>query len=272
MTKFTFSRAAVRRQATAESFQRWESYYQGGAVTSLVRRGNAIQAEVEGSQYEPYRVHVTFDEGGVIGVACSCPYDWGGWCKHIVAALLACIEEPDSVEERPSIDEMLIDLDRDQLQDLLLHLATRDAYLADEIAGQIELLRSPVPDSRSDVPPSRRTPVDPKPIARQVRATLHSLDHMRRSEAYWHVGDVVDQVGHLLGQIRDFIEGGDGNNALVLLEAVTQEYVKGWLYLDDSDGYAGGFFRDLGEAWTEACLVADLSPEERERWAQRLAR
>jgi uncharacterized Zn finger protein len=42
--------------------------------------------------------------------------------------------------------------------------------------------------------------------------------------------------------------------------------------MDDSDGYASGFFDELGDAWTEACLVADLSPEEREVWAQKLTR
>jgi hypothetical protein len=93
---------------------------------------------------------------------------------------------------------------------------------------------------------------------------------MRRSEAYWHVGDVVNQVRQLLSQVQDFIKAGDGRNALVLLEAITDEYMEGWHYLDDSDGYAGGFFGDLGEAWSEACLVADLSPAERREWAQRL--
>lgn len=72
MTIPSFSEAAVRRQATAESFRRGESYYQGGAVVSLVQRGSVLQAEVEGSQYEPYRVRIIFDEGGVTSAACDC--------------------------------------------------------------------------------------------------------------------------------------------------------------------------------------------------------
>jgi uncharacterized Zn finger protein len=93
------------------------------------------------------------------------------------------------------------------------------------------------------------------------------------SEAYWHVGSVVDQVRQVLGQVWDFIEAGDGRNALLLLEAITDEYVENWTYLDDSDGLASAFFSDLGEAWTEAGLVAgDLTAEERDRWAQTLTR
>ena len=101
MTIPSLSEAVIRRQATAESFSRSESYYHRSAVVSLVQRGKVLQAEVEGSQYEPYRVQVTFDEGGLTGAVCDCLYDWGGWCKHIVVALLACLREPDLVEERP---------------------------------------------------------------------------------------------------------------------------------------------------------------------------
>jgi uncharacterized Zn finger protein len=95
---------------------------------------------------------------------------------------------------------------------------------------------------------------------------------MYPSEAYGYVGSVVSEVGELLDQVRGFIEAGDGNNALVLLEAITDEYVAGWIDLDDSDGYASDFFDELGEAWIEACLEADLAPEEREVWAQKLTR
>ncbi len=274
MTISSLSDATIRRQATAESFSRGENYYQRGAVISLVQRGNVLQAEVEGSQYEPYRVRVTCDEGGITSAVCDCPYDWGGWCKHIVATLLTYLHEPDLVEKRPTLDDILTDLEREQLQDLLLHLATRDPYVADEIESQIAL-RQTAPDEAnapSKDSPRRHTPVDPQPIRRQVSGILHSLDRMRPSEAYWHVGSVVDQVRQLLHQVQGFIKAGDGRNALVLLEAITDEYVEGWLCLDDSDGYAGGFFGELGGAWTEACLAADLSSEEREQWTQKLTR
>ena len=89
MTTPGLSEATIRRQATAESFRRGQDYYRRGAVVSVVRRGDVIQAEVEGSHYEPYRVRLTFDQRGITTATCSCPYDWGGWCKHIVASSLA---------------------------------------------------------------------------------------------------------------------------------------------------------------------------------------
>ena len=93
---------------------------------------------------------------------------------------------------------------------------------------------------------------------------------MRPSEAYWQVGAVVQEVGQTLQTAWEFIHAGDGPTALAILEAITDEYVRGWTELDDSDGYASGFFQDLGEAYTEAILSADLTPTERDTWARKL--
>src|SRR5712692_7388031 len=115
--------AIIRQNASAESFQRGQEYLQAGAVDSLTRRGNVFEADVEGSQPVPYHVRVMVDAGGITAATCTCPYDWGGWCKHIVAALLAWQHQPESVEERPDLAVVLADLGREQLQAVLLRLA-----------------------------------------------------------------------------------------------------------------------------------------------------
>jgi uncharacterized Zn finger protein len=162
------SEAAIRQYVTAQSFQRGQDYYRQGAVISLVQREDELQAQVEGSQYTPYQVRITFDAGGITGAICSCPYDWGGWCKHIVATLLACLHEPEEIESRPGLEELLADLDREQLQGLLLNLAGRSPELVDEIEARLALLRAGPADSQA-APSERRTPVDPQPFRRQVR-------------------------------------------------------------------------------------------------------
>ncbi|MBN1890418.1 MAG: SWIM zinc finger domain-containing protein [Thermoflexales bacterium] len=258
----------IRQQATDQSFQRGRDYYRSGAVGSLVQRGSTIQAEVEGSQCEPYHVALSFDAGGITGAYCNCPYDWGGWCKHIVAVLLACLHEPASIQVRPPMEEALTGLGRDQLQTVLLKLAEAMPGAIEAIENHLDLLR-PAPPAQ-DTPQARRTSVDPRPIRRQVRSILGSLDHLDPSAAYWHVGDVVNQVRQMLDQVRDFIEGEDGNNALLILEVITDEYIRGWTGLDGSDGSTGAFFDELGPLWTEVILTADLSAEEREAWVWRL--
>jgi uncharacterized Zn finger protein len=218
---------------------------------------------------------MSFDEGGITAVACSCPYDRGGWCKHIVAVLLTCLHDPDEIEVRPDLEELLTDLDRAQLQELVASMAAHDPDLVDEIERWVLAVGRTLDEAeetRTGVPPPRRTRVDPQPIRREVAAILHSLDRMRPSEAYWQVGSVVSEVGQVLSQAKAFIEAGDGENALLYLEAITDEYVKGWFYLDDSDGIASGFFEELGAAWTETALGAELSPAERKQWARELTR
>jgi uncharacterized Zn finger protein len=98
-----FTEGMLRQYASTESLSRGLKYFQEGAVVSLRRRGNVLEAMVEGSEPEPYWVRIVTDAGGITSAECDCPYDWEGWCKHIVAALLACIRQPDSVEARPSL-------------------------------------------------------------------------------------------------------------------------------------------------------------------------
>ena len=107
-------------------------------------------------------------------------------------------------------------------------------------------------------------------MRRQVRQSLLGLDRMRPSEAYWHVGAVVGDVRRTLDRAWAFIKAGDGPNALAILDAITDEYLDGWEMLDDSDGEVSGFFGDLGPAWAEALLTAELSPTERRSWAGKL--
>jgi uncharacterized Zn finger protein len=261
--------ASIRQHASADSYHRGREYYEQGAVLSIVRRDQQLQAEVEGSQYEPYRVQITYDAGGITQALCTCPYDWGGWCKHIVAALLAALYSPATVEERPSMQTLLAGLEREQLQALLLHFIERQPELADVVEAQVHMVRMQ-PARDASVPQQRRTPVDPNIFRRQVRTILHSLDRMRSSEAYWHVGAVVHEVRQVLEQAQGFVAAGDGRNALAILEAITEAYVADWAELDDSDGEASAFFEELGAVWTEAVLTADLTTRERRTWVQKL--
>jgi len=133
--------ATIRSGASSESFSRGRDYYDRGAVANLTLRDDMIEGTVEGSQYTPYRVRVTFDQGGIAAATCTCPYGLGGWCKHIVAVLLAALHNTSEIERRPSLETLLAGLDRTQLQTLLLSLAERDPDMADAIERQVVLLR-----------------------------------------------------------------------------------------------------------------------------------
>src|SRR6266496_1337074 len=175
-------------------------------------------------------------------------------------------------DAHPSLESLLSGLNRDQLQSLLLKLGEQEPSLTEAIERQAALLQTsqPTPSSPKAVPKPHIT-VDPKVVRRQVRSIIHSLDRMRRSEAYFQIGAVVNEIGQLVDQAWELIKADEGRQALTVLEAITGEYLSEWENLDDSDGEASGFFSDLGTAWTEAILSADLTHEEREQWADQFA-
>src|SRR5207248_5857958 len=140
------------------------------------------------------------------------------------------------------------------------------------IEKQVTLLQTsqPTPPSSKTVSKPHIT-VDTKAVRRQVRSIIHSLDRMSGSEAYFQIGAVVNEIGQLVDQAWELIKADQGRQALAVLEAITEAYLSEWENLDDSDGEASGFFNDLGTAWTEAILSADLTREEREQWAEQFA-
>ena len=268
-TDFNLREGLIRKHSARDSFQRGQQYYRAGAVRLLVRRGGVIEAEVDGSKPWPYHVRISFDAGGVTSAACICPYDWGGWCKHVVAALLTCLHEPSAIEERESLETRLAGLTAEQLREFLLRIAGRDSSLADAVERQLDLLSCGLRQDATAGTKSRRT-VDGRSIRRAVREVLSSLDRMRPSEAYWQVGAVVDGVREILDQAQERLAAGDGDGTLAVLEAVTEAYLDGWEGLDDSEGEASAFFEDLANSWMEALLSVDLTAAEGNVWAAKL--
>ena len=142
MKPLSFTEADVRGHTTEKVFGRGGDYCKAGQVLSLIRRGDVLQAAVEGSEDEPYLVSVTFSSNGIQDAECDCPYgeEWDGWCKHIVAALLLCLESPGEIEERPALQTLLSGLDRAQLQTLVQKLAKDNLSLLNEIEAQVTRL------------------------------------------------------------------------------------------------------------------------------------
>ena len=79
--------AAIRAKVTESSYDRGVDYYHSGTVESATLRGSQLFAAVPGSEWDPYQVGVTF-LGSDFTASCTCPYEWGGYCKHVVATLL----------------------------------------------------------------------------------------------------------------------------------------------------------------------------------------
>ena len=127
----------IRQRANEQSYQRGREYYEGGAIYDpawqAMPGGIVLMAYCEGSSAPSYRLRVELDAGGVRTASCTCPYDWGGDCKHIVALLLMYLHQPEEFNEQKSLSELLAGLEKDELLALLTRLVQSDPELYDEL-------------------------------------------------------------------------------------------------------------------------------------------
>ncbi|MBO0794089.1 MAG: hypothetical protein J2P36_24500, partial [Ktedonobacteraceae bacterium] len=274
MPAIHLTEASLLRYASAETFQHGRNCYQQNTVVTPVLYGTRLLAEVKEGTSKPAWVCCLFQHDGSIIATCTCQNVWAGWCKHIVAACLVLLHQPENVKQRPALEQMLETFSRDALQALMVKLAGTTPYLAEAIDKET-VARQPMlpqPSSIATSPtPAPHPKVDSKAIRRQVRSAIHSLNRMRSSEAYWHVSEVVGEVEDIAQQALAVLASGNGYGALAVLEAVTDEYADEWINLDDSDGYAGELFGQLGQLWAEVLLSTELSRKERKHWADRLS-
>src|SRR5712691_2912826 len=105
----------IQALASPESFHRGHEYYEAGAIFNAALQGDLLLGECEGSSAPSYQVRIQLDNAGIREAACTCPYDWGGVCKHIVALLLAYLHDRKQFAVRARPAELLADLDRDDL-------------------------------------------------------------------------------------------------------------------------------------------------------------
>ena len=124
MKKITITEMDIKGLATPQSYQRGLDLYVRGAVSGTYQQGDAIFGLCEGSETDHYKLEIDFG-GDDLGASCSCPYAWGGLCKHLVALLLTYIEEEDKFVEPLDIATLLEPLDREDMIIFISELAQK---------------------------------------------------------------------------------------------------------------------------------------------------
>jgi uncharacterized Zn finger protein len=125
--------------------ERGHDYYYGDMIAEFQNLGNKeFSAEVLGT--EQYSVYVKLGYNNmVIEHSCSCPYDYGQYCKHEVAVLYHIkLNEEHLREGKPSPDLLEIQKElknytKDELIKFALDLAKRDRNLQRTMLGDLGL-------------------------------------------------------------------------------------------------------------------------------------
>jgi hypothetical protein len=119
----------IQARCSETSFDRGWNYYTGGALRGRVRLDDGLETRVSGTY--TYRVTVRESPGGLV-TWCTCPYDWGGDCKHIVATLLAWLHEPESFRANADLRAALVTRSKEDLADILSDICAVYPHLVDE--------------------------------------------------------------------------------------------------------------------------------------------
>lgn len=262
MTIPKITESMIRAGASSESFRRGEEYYREGVLSNTTIQGALLRGECAGTYAPYYRLQVELDQAGIADAPCTCLYEYGGYCKHIVALLLAYVRHPRSFAVRKAPAELLADMEHDDLTAILTKLIQEQPDLYD----RIEVMTS-VPSTSKK---KRRKKVDIEVHRRHILGIVHSLDGMRMSEAYWHVGGLANQLREVEESAMKFLNAGEAESALEILLVLLEESSRGIENIDDSNGELGGFVGDLGTPLAEAILSMDLSQVERDRLVRRL--
>jgi len=265
----------IRSLATTQSWTRGEDYYYSNRVENVVWRDGLLTAEVEGSEYEPYIVQIRFDEGEIRSTDCTCPYDWGGDCKHIIATLLYLCRRRDDIAQRPAVADLIANLSRDQLAEIILDLSLVHPAIIDDIERSLPLAVPGEPTSSK----TELSQVDTNLLRRQIKAELRTSiksGYDSWGEEAFYDSDLGAALEPAIEQARAYLERGEARKALAILEAATLAWEDGIDSLDEYvrdsfEDVANEFTIDLVEIWAEALLAADLSREELQQWQELLA-
>lgn len=284
MTVPQITESMIRQRASSQSWQRGVRYLKDDSVNNVTWRGTdaegVLAAEVFGSDYDPYEIRISFHENEINHVYCSCPFDFGGDCKHIVATLLFLQHSPNEVEERPTVAGLIENLDREQLITLLKKITELQPSIIDAIEELVETIgdSSSVTASSTDELPDLIPPINENLLRRQIRGDMrNSIDtgYDGWGGESWYDSDLSSALNPAVSHIRALLDADQIDRALSVLEIATDAWDDAANSLDDyfyeyfSESDAE-FLSDLNSLWTEAVLRANFSREERIEWAEKL--
>lgn len=237
--------ARLRRLAGESFFERGEAYFADGAVRSLRRRDDGVEAQVQGTR--TYRVRLRLGDGELDHL-CTCPVGQEGiFCKHCAAVGLAwhaggLDDAGEAVLGEEDLRVYLQSLDREALVALLLAQAKKD----ERLSRRLLVAAAQAKGSPTDLS-----------VWKEAFATALKTDGF---VPYREAADYACGIEEVIGSLGDFLRQGRAANVILLAEHGLAELEEELDHVDDSDGWLGGLLDKLQELHLEACRLARPDP------------
>ncbi len=271
----------IRSLATEQSFDRGYRYYQNDSVFNVTQRGNLVSANVHGSDYEPYHIEITLDNEHQIALtSCTCPYDWGGICKHIVTTLLVISRDQETIVQKPGIEALIADLTPGQLRQILVGLAEAEPQILDAIEREVNWL--PDQEAMPAENKSSSLPLLVNDIRRQMdkdfrQAGKGSTYHNSFYDEYLELEvDPFEILDPHLAEVFGLLEKGDSSSAEILISTIIEAFIEGlatlheWVYEYNLDIFDEAVM-SLDTAVAEVLLSQELTKDQEKKWLDKVA-
>ncbi|MDR3642940.1 MAG: SWIM zinc finger family protein [Candidatus Doudnabacteria bacterium] len=218
--------------------KRGKEYWRDGLVRDLeeIEEGK-WNALVEGN--EVYEVSIQSGKDNLKNYFCTCPYDLGPVCKHVVAVLYALTKSglpagklksnKGKAKRKPTVaekvEQALRNMSVNELIDFIREQALGDRQMRAELMARTVSPESP--ESRS--------------AYRQiVKESLHAGMDRHEFIDYWGSGKAMRGVDDLIVKANQMVEKNKVAEAIPIYEVITEELVDAINGADDSNGDISG--------------------------------
>jgi len=217
-------------------------YFKKGLVTMPEQIAcDEYEAVVEGT--EDYTVRIRIKNNSIIEYSCTCPYDMGPVCKHVVAVIFELQQNELSLVKKAKksntttktvakkktiveqVDEILEHLTHDDMKDLLRRQCDRDRKFRQLfLAAYAHLV---MPETKAM-------------YSKQVKAILKSSGDRHGFIDYSGAREVGIAIDAYIQTAGKHLEKAKYKSAMLIALAVLEEMTESLQYADDSNGDIGG--------------------------------
>jgi uncharacterized Zn finger protein len=234
----------IRELATEQSFERGDRYYHQGAIFNAMRQGLELRSDCQGSTI--YHVQAKLNQQGLESARCTCPYDWGGLCKHQVALLLTYLHDPQQFQVIPPMNQLLASHSREDLVTLIGQMIQRHP----ELLYLVEL----------STPHPANQPMEMSTYRRKAQQAFKREDPE----------EIVEGLEGLVEAAEQLLERGDWLNAGALYHLLLEELVASYdyeMFEIDYDGDVACITQDAVEGLNQCFSKAqELDSQVRKAW------
>ncbi|MEF8978195.1 MAG: SWIM zinc finger family protein [Haloarculaceae archaeon] len=228
----------IRDRSTDAVFERGQNYRGEGRIQRLDRFDDLVTAAVSGSNL----YDVTVDFGGrTLDTRCTCPYDGGGDCKHVVAVLLdIAASPPDDESER--VEAVIDDVSAEDLRGFVRDALAEHAELREQFLARFGDDHKSVDEYREEIAQLFEQHADPVVYdAIDFSRFFEIADQYRGRDRYLAAATVYRAVFEEIDEKYNWIDGAYDHYARAIQTAL--------------DGYA------------DCILATDPHPEEFDTYA-----